>query len=70
MCPGGDDSGTDKLEKALWKKVGIKPASPWYQEAGAGMGQTLKIADEKQGYTMTDRATYLAQRKIFLCKFL
>lgn len=59
----GDDSGTDKLEKALWKKVGIKPASPWYQEAGAGMGQTLKIADEKQGYTMTDRATYLAQKK-------
>lgn len=59
----GDDSGTDKLEKALWKQAGIKPISPWYQEAGAGMGQTLKIADEKQGYTMTDRATYLAQKK-------
>lgn len=59
----GDDSGTDKMEKALWKQAGIKPASPWYQECGAGMGQTLKIADEKQGYAMTDRATYLAQKK-------
>ncbi len=59
----GDDSGTDKLEKSLWKQAGIKPTSPWYQESGAGMGQTLKIADEKQGYTMTDRATYLAQKK-------
>ena len=27
------------------------------------MGQTLKIADEKQGYTITDRATYLAHKK-------
>ncbi len=59
----GDDSGTDKMEKSLWKQAGIKPASPWYQECGAGMGQTLKIADEKQGYAMTDRATYLAQKK-------
>ncbi|MBC8014502.1 MAG: substrate-binding domain-containing protein [Sporomusaceae bacterium] len=59
----GDDSGTHKMEKNLWKLANIKPASPWYQESGAGMGQTLKIADEKQGYTITDRATYLAQKK-------
>jgi len=59
----GDDSGTHKMEKSLWKLASIKPASPWYQESGAGMGQTLKIADEKQGYTITDRATYLAQKK-------
>ena len=59
----GDDSGTHKMELALWKAAGIKPTAPWYQEAGAGMGQTLKIADEKLGYTLTDRATYLAQKK-------
>lgn len=59
----GDDSGTDKLEKNLWKIAGIKTVIPWYLEAGAGMGQTLKIADEKHGYTITDRATYLAQKK-------
>ncbi|MFZ5923834.1 MAG: substrate-binding domain-containing protein, partial [Bacillota bacterium] len=27
------------------------------------MGQTLNIASEKQGYTLTDRATYLALKK-------
>lgn len=59
----GDDSGTHKMELSLWKAAGIKPGAPWYQEAGAGMGQTLKIADEKLGYTLTDRATYLAQQK-------
>lgn len=59
----GDDSGTHKMEKNLWKQANVKPAGAWYQEAGAGMGQTLKIADEKQGYTLTDRATYLAQKK-------
>lgn len=59
----GDDSGTHKMEKNLWKEAGIKPAGAWYQEAAAGMGQTLKIASEKTGYTLTDRATYLAQQK-------
>ena len=59
----GDDSGTHKMELSLWKSAGSKPEKPWYLEAGAGMGQTLKIADEKLGYTLTDRATYLAQKK-------
>lgn len=59
----GDDSGTHKMELQLWAAAKIKPSSPWYQEAGAGMGQTLKIADEKRGYALSDRATYLAQKK-------
>ncbi len=59
----GDDSGTHKMELNLWKAAAVKPMAPWYQEAGAGMGQTLKIADEKGGYSLTDRATYLAQKK-------
>ena len=59
----GDDSGTHKMELALWQKAGIKPAEPWYRSAGAGMAQTLKIADERQGYTLTDRATWLALKQ-------
>lgn len=59
----GDDSGTHKMEKDLWKKANIKPAGTWYQESGSGMGQTLNIASEKGGYTLTDRATYLATKK-------
>ena len=56
----GDDSGTHKKELGLWKALSIEPAGEWYIEAGAGMGDVLKIADERQGYTLTDRATYLA----------
>lgn len=60
----GDNSGTHKAELALWKAAGLTPAKgPGYQEAGAGMGQTLNIANQKEGYTLTDRATYLAQQK-------
>ena len=66
----GDNSGTHQLEKKLWTKAGIKPEAPWYQEAGAGMGQTLGIANEKKGYTITDRATYLAQKKNFALEIL
>lgn len=59
----GDDSGTDKMEKSLWKNAKIEPKGTWYQESGSGMGQTLNIASEKGGYTLTDRATYLANKK-------
>lgn len=60
----GDDSGTHKMELNLWTKAGIKPQGEWYNEAGSGMGATLKIANEKRGYALTDRATYLAHKKI------
>jgi tungstate transport system substrate-binding protein len=58
----GDSSGTDVLEKSLWKQAGITPAKPWYVEAATGMGQTLQIASEKNAYTIADRATYLARK--------
>ena len=58
----GDDSGTHKAELALWKKAAITPEGAWYQESGQGMGATLTIASEKGAYTLTDRATYLAQK--------
>jgi tungstate transport system substrate-binding protein len=58
----GDDSGTNAREKDLWAKAGVTPGGPWYQSTGQGMGATLRVAGEKQGYTLSDRATYLAQR--------
>ena len=58
----GDDSGTNKAELALWKQAGITPEGAWYIETGQGMGATLKIASEKAAYTLTDRATYLANK--------
>ena len=59
----GDNSGTYTKEMSIWKNTGLKPSGNWYQQSGAGMGQTLLIASEKKGYTLTDRGTYLAQQK-------
>jgi tungstate transport system substrate-binding protein len=60
----GDDSGTHKKELSIWTAAKVEPkGQKWYQETGSGMGQTLNIANEKLGYTLTDRATYLAQKK-------
>ena len=58
----GDNSGTDILEKSLWKQAAILPAKPWYIESGTGMGQSLTVASEKRAYTVTDRGTFLARR--------
>ena len=61
----GDQSGTHQRELLLWKTAGITPpshASDWYVESGQGMVATLQMADQKRGYTMTDRGTYLAWR--------
>lgn len=56
----GDDSGTHSREKQLWQKAGITPAGDWYLEAGRGMGEVIVMAGERQGYTMSDRGTYIA----------
>ena len=56
----GDDSGTHTLELKLWESAGIEPAGSWYQETGQGMGATLRIADQKRAYTVSDRGTHLS----------
>ena len=62
----GDDSGTHKKEKSLWFTTKLEltaenePQGKWYIQAGQGMGAVLKIADEKQAYTLTDRGTQIA----------
>jgi tungstate transport system substrate-binding protein len=59
-----DNSGTNAKEKKIWKAAGINPqGQKWYQETGLGMGQTLNVASEKKGYTLTDRGTFLALQK-------
>lgn len=57
----GDKSGTHSMELKLWKKAGVEPkGNPAYLEAGQGMENTLRMANEKQFYTLTDRGTWLA----------
>jgi len=59
----GDGSGTHAKEGRLWKAAGYNMTllreEAWYFEAGSGMTATLKMADEKQAYTITDLGTYL-----------
>jgi tungstate transport system substrate-binding protein len=60
----GDNSGTHSKEKGVWKAAVINPVGQkWYQETGLGMGQTLNVANEKNGYTLADRGTYLTLKK-------
>jgi tungstate transport system substrate-binding protein len=57
----GDKSGTNTKELDIWKAAGITPTgNSWYLSAGQGMGEVLMMTDQKQAYTLTDRATYLA----------
>jgi len=56
----GDDSGTHSREKQLWHKAGLTPTGDWYLEAGRGMGEVIVMASERQGYTLSDRGTYIA----------
>lgn len=56
----GDNSGTDVREKMIWRVVGKDPAGQgWYKEVGAGMDQTLMVANELGAYALTDEGTYL-----------
>ncbi len=62
----GDDSGTHVRELQIWDNVfddeatkAEELASDWYLESGSGMAQTLRIAFEKQAYTLSDRSTFL-----------
>jgi tungstate transport system substrate-binding protein len=60
-----DKSGTSTKELGIWKSAEIDPATTkpaWYLETGQGMGASLTIASEKGAYTLTDRATYLANK--------
>jgi tungstate transport system substrate-binding protein len=60
-----DKSGTSTKELGIWKKAELDPATTkpaWYIETGQGMGPTLTITSEKAAYTLTDRATFLANK--------
>jgi tungstate transport system substrate-binding protein len=58
----GDNSGTHTKELAIWDAAGTDPGGDWYRETGQGMGEVLNIANEQDGYTLSDRGTYLSQK--------
>tara|TARA_B100001123_G_scaffold106189_1_gene123441 strand:- start:35989 stop:36828 length:840 start_codon:yes stop_codon:yes gene_type:complete len=58
----GDESGTHSREKDIWRGLGYDNfyEADWYVEAGAGMGTTLMLAEEKGAYTVSDIGTFVA----------
>lgn len=59
----GDKSGTDVKEKDIWKASGLAPSgTPWYKEIGQGMSQAILMAAQIDGYTLSDRATWLSMK--------
>jgi len=56
----GDDSGTHRRERAIWRELGIDPSGrAWYIEAGSGMGDALRLANNRRAYVLTDEGTFL-----------
>ncbi|MBV8588998.1 MAG: extracellular solute-binding protein [Acetobacteraceae bacterium] len=60
----GDKSGTDALERRLWRATGIDPdktgGGSWYRDIGGGMGAALNTAAAMDAYTLSDRGTWLS----------
>jgi tungstate transport system substrate-binding protein len=62
----GDNSGTNAKELTLWNSTKLTMPtnkSSWYVVTGQGMADTLRMADQMNAYTLSDRATFLAQQK-------
>lgn len=60
----GDKSGTNSTELRVWATLNITPTKElsWYNATGQGMFETLSFSNEKGAYTLTDRATWLANQ--------
>ena len=61
----GDDSGTHRKELEIWSltNINFNKNSKSYLSVGQGMGSTLLITNEKKGYTLSDRSTWIAFNK-------
>jgi tungstate transport system substrate-binding protein len=62
----GDNSGTSVKETNLWKATGLPMPDrqmTWYKSTGAGMDETLRMTDQLNGYTLSDKSTFLQDRK-------
>ena len=65
-----DNSGTNKKEISIWNEALIVPDGSWYLKTGQGMASTLRIADQKKAYTLTDIGTFMTVKKSVSLKIL
>jgi len=60
----GDGSDINMMAMNYFKKAGVDPkGQPWFIVSGTGMAPTLKVASDKQAYTVTDMLTWLQNQK-------
>ena len=60
-------------ELEVWKAAQVEPQGPWYmvyEKGKEGNAPTLKYADERQSYTVIDRATYITLKNQLKLKVL
>ncbi len=51
---------TTIVKKGKKRKISfVQPNGSWYRSLGQGMGKILTYTDEKRGYALTDRGTYI-----------
>ncbi|MCW7538320.1 LysR substrate-binding domain-containing protein [Aquabacterium sp. A7-Y] len=60
---GAERSGSQLKESQLWGLAKAVPQGPWHLRAGAGMGETLAIANDQQAFVLVDRATWLTSSR-------
>lgn len=54
-----DRSGTHQMEQYWWQQGRISTDAKQYLKTDTGMSATLAVATEKQGYTLSDRGSWL-----------
>lgn len=60
---GAPGSATYAKETAIWQSAGITTHGDWYLKTAQGSRGMLLIADDKQAYVLSSRATYRAYEK-------
>lgn len=61
----GDGSGTHEREQALWTAARVTPPADRLLVSGRSMAVALRHAQERQGYTLSDEATFWQLEKQF-----
>lgn len=59
----GDDSGTHRRERLMWREAGLPEEAPFIVPAKAGMAEALERASKEKAFVLADRSTFVTRRK-------
>lgn len=58
-----DGAGAREQEAAIWAEAGLQPEGAWYQTGSDDLPAALRDIDARGGYSLWDRASFLALRE-------